>query len=315
MSLRIVKPTTEAQISTQTALDTIEITPDIVRSWKLPAFQRPLRINDKVMLLADQIRRDGGVVPGVFTIGVLNKNRFLIDGQHRRESFLLSKCIVGYVDARFCHFDDMAEMGEEFVNLNSRIVNMRPDDILRGLEDTYAPLGKIRKRCPFVGYDQIRRSEKSPVLSMSALLRCWVGSSTEAPRTTGGSATSFAVTLSTEEADQCINFLDCAIAAWGRDQAYGRLWLNLNLVLSMWLYRRLVITPYSVSTRQIGRELFTKCLMSLSADSSYLDWLVGRNVNRRDTSPAYTRIKGIFAKRIEVETGHKPRLPQPAWAS
>jgi hypothetical protein len=302
-------------MSTHTTLDTIEVTPNLVQSWKVPPFQRPLRVNDKVMQISSQIREDGGVIPGVIVLGVLNKDRYIVDGQHRREAFLLSECLTGYVDIRVLHFDDMAQMGEEYVNLNSRLVNMRPDDVLRGLEETFPTLGKIKKRCAFVGYDQIRRSEKSPVLSMSALLRCWSASSTEVPRSSCGSALSLARTLSMEEADTCIDFLSIAYAAWGRDQAYARLWGNLNLSLCMWLYRRLVITPYSGKTKKLTKDAFTKCLMSLSADSQYPDWLVGRNNSQRDMSPAYSRIKAAFAKRLEADTGKRPYLPQPAWAS
>jgi hypothetical protein len=61
--------------------------------------------------------------------------------------------------------------------------------------------------------------------------------------------------------------------------------------------------------------MYAKLLMSLSADSQYPDWLVGRNNAQRDMSPAYARIKSAFAKRLELETGKKPSLPQPAWAS
>lgn len=315
MKLQIVKPSTEAEKSTRTTLDTIEIDPNLVRSWKLPNFQRPLRVNEKVMLLAQQIKRDGGVIPGVLVIGVLNKERYLVDGQHRREAFLLSECLTGYADVRILHFNDMAEMGEEFVNLNSRLVSMRPDDVLRGLEQTFAPLGLLRKRCPYVGYDQIRRGEKSPVLSMSALLRCWASSATEVPWGGVGSALSLARTLSVDDAEAAIEFLNLAHTAWGRDHAYARLWSNLNLALCMWLYRRLVITPYSAKTVKLTKEQFTKCLMSLSADPTYPDWLTGRHHGARDASPAYMRIKSLFSKRLEADTGKKHLLPQPAWTS
>lgn len=316
MKLEIVKPKTAAQMSTQTTLDTIEVTPNLVRSWKVPPFQRPLRVNDKVQLLAEQIKRDGGVIPGVLVIGVLKNERYIVDGQHRREAFLMSECLSGYVDIRVLHFADMAEMGEEYVNLNSRLVNMRPDDVLRGVEESFAPIGKIRKRCQFVGYDQIRRGEKSPVLGMSAVLRCWVASASEVPRAGGlGSALTLGRTLSMEEADTCIDFLSCAYSAWGRDASSWRLWANLNLAICMWLYRRLVITQYSQNTTRLSRDLFTKCLMSLAADPTYSDWLLGRNSQSRDSSPAYKRVKETFAKRIEIELGKKPRLPQPAWAS
>lgn len=314
-TFRIVKPQTEAQKTTGTTMDTIEVTPDIVKSWKLPPFQRPFRLNEKVQLLAQQIKRDDGVIPGVITLGILDRERYLVDGQHRREAFVISECLVGFVDVRVLHFADMAEMGDEFVNLNSQISKMRPDDILRGLEASYEPLRKIRRRCPFVGYDMIRRSEKSPVLSMSAAIRCWVGSGTEVPRSSCGSAATLARTFSGEEADQLIKFLDCAIAAWGRDAQYARLWSSLNLSLCMWLYRRLVIAPYSSKTQRLSDDQFTKCLMSVSATEMYVDWLLGRNLGNRDLSPAYGRLKGIFVSRLEHDTGKRHLLPQPAWAS
>lgn len=315
MNFKIVKPSTEAQKTTGTTLDTIEVTPDLMRSWKLPPFQRPFRLNEKVQLLAQQIKRDDGVIPGVMTLGVLDRERYLVDGQHRREAFYLSECLVGFVDVRVLHFSDMAEMGDEFVNLNSQIVKMRPDDILRGLEGSYEPLRKIRRRCPFVGYDMIRRSEKSPVLSMSTAIRCWVGSATEVPKSGGSSAATLARTFSAEDADQLIAFLDCAIAAWGRDPQYGRLWSTLNLSLCMWTYRRLVIAPYSVKTQKITHEQFTRCLMSLSAAEAYVDWLLGRSFGNRDIGPAYSRIKGLFVSRLEHDTNKRHLLPQPAWAS
>lgn len=70
---------------------------------------------------------------------------------------------------------------------------------------------------------------------------------------------------------------------------------------------------YSRSIK-LTADMFKKCLMSLSADRTYLDWLVGRNVGERDRSPCYSRMKQIFAKRIHEETGKREKLPQPEWA-
>lgn len=314
--LRIVKPSTEAEKSTQTTLDTWEITPNQARSWKIPPFQRPLRVNDKVQLLAKQIRIDDGVIPGVFTLGMFDRERWLIDGQHRREAFLLSECLVGFVDVRVAHYKTMAEMGEEFVNLNSQIVKMRPDDIIRGLEQTYEPLAKLRKICPFVGYDQIRRNEKSsPVASMSSVLRCWYGAANEVPRNGGVSAQQIATTFSFEECAQLADFLNLAFTAWGRDTAYGKLWGNLNVSICMWLYRVMVIGAYSARTQKLSKEQFVKCLMSLSANSQYLDWLVGRQLSPRDLAPCYSRIRSAFVQRLEIDTGKKYVMPAPAWST
>jgi hypothetical protein len=40
-----------------------------VLGWKLPAFQRPLRVNAKVLALVEEIRTEGGVIPGILTLG------------------------------------------------------------------------------------------------------------------------------------------------------------------------------------------------------------------------------------------------------
>lgn len=313
--LKLVRPSTEAERTTRTTTDTLEITPKIVSSWKLPPFQRELRINDRVRALANDIREDGGVIPGVITLGVLDGQRYLIDGQHRREAFIISECIVGYCDVRILYFDTLAEMGEEFVQINSRLVTMKPDDILKGLEGTNAAIAKVRRRCPFVGYGQIRRGDKSPILSMSAAIRCWFGSAPDVPKAGGLAAMDLVKTFTTDDAEQLTEFLDIALAAWGKDPEYSRLWLGLNMTLSMWLYRRLVIAPYSAKTPRLTKEQFTKVMMGLSADSTYLEWLIGRQLRETDRSPCYNRIKKIFAERYEGMTGKKALLPQPPWAS
>jgi hypothetical protein len=306
-------PHSRPQRATHTRVDTIQITPEIVRAWQNPPFQRPLRANDKVLSLSETMARDGGVVPGVITLGVLDKTTYLLDGQHRREAFLISGCTEGYCDARWHFFEDMADMGEEFVSLNTQLVRLRPDDVLRGLEASNDGMMRIREKCAFVGYDQIRRNDRSPIVSMSTLLRCWFGSAPEVPTSSGAPAMKLARSLTIEDADQIVDFLKLIDGAWGRDQAYMRLWSALNFTICAWLYRRLVITQYSPATPKLSKDMFKKCLMSLSANPDYLDWLVGRNISERDRSPAYSRIKKAFATRIGVETGKKPRLPQPAW--
>lgn len=310
--LAIVKPSTEAEKATRTTVDTIIVTPALARGWKLPSFQRELKINKKLLEISAEIKTTQ-VIPGMLTLGVIDKTLYLLDGQHRREAFLLADIPEAFADVRYAHFETEAKMADEFIKVNSRIVNMTPDDILRGLEKSNAHLAKIRRTCPFVGYAQVRRSEKTPVMSMSSLVRCWFGSAPECPTVGGMSASDVADHLSGEEADTLISFCELAFKAWGKDVAHHRLWGNLNLAICMWMYRRLVITPYSVSTKKISKELFLKCLMSLAANEEYCSWLVGRNLKERDRSPTYQRIKSMFARRIEDETGNKPRLPAPSW--
>jgi len=312
-----IKPNTKPQKATRTTVDTIAFDREQIASWELPAFQRPLKLNDKVVALAETIKRDGGVIPGVITLGVLGGQTYLLDGQHRRAAFMQSGMESGYTDVRIHHFDNMGEMGEEFVRLNSQLVRMRPDDILRGLELSYEPLRRLREKCPFIGYDMIRRGTNAPIVSMALVLRGWRSSSCEVPASHGvaSSAAALAVSLTNEDSNEMIRFLSACFEAWGRDQEYMRLWGGLNLVLCMWLYRRTVMQQNSVKSIRLTREQFKKCLMSLSAESDYLDYLTGRSMGERDRSPTYGRMKHIFAARIASDTGQKALLPAPAWAS
>lgn len=316
--LSVVRPKTAIEKKTRTTVDTISLCAERISKWKLPGGQRPLRENAKVRELAETIKADGGVVPGMLTLGVLDGCYWIIDGQHRLHAFALSGIKEGFADVRYFHAETMADINREFVELNSKLVSMRPDDFLRGLEGSIESLGKIRRACPFVGYDQIRRNgNASPIVSMSAALRNWRSASAETPASSnsGVSSVGLAESLVDEEARGLIDFLIIANNAFGREPEYARLWGSLNLTLCMWLYRRLVITQYSQKTPRLEKGIFSKCLLSVSADSNYQDWLLGRNLGERDRSPAYARLKAIFSGRLQQELGKKVPLPAPTWSN
>lgn len=306
----------------QSKMDTIILTPAIANAWKLPPFQRPLRINDKVARVAEQIK-ETETVEGVLTLGKLRNDAsfWIVDGQHRTEAFKLSGLTEAIVDVRLVMFDTMAEMAEEFYRLNSSLVKMRPDDILRALESSVIALQVIRKSCEFVGYDNIRRNGTSPIVGMSALIRCWSSSTYETPAgsNSGGGAAQLAQSLDQVSIQNLIAFLSTAHAAWGRDPEYFRLWGNLNLTLCMWLWNKLVIDRDRFGNKKyvvLTIPDFKKCLMAASADADYLAYLIGRNLSDRDRSPCFGRLKSIFIRRLASENGgKKPIFPAPAWAS
>jgi len=293
------------------------VTQQEVKKWKNPGFQRPVRENEKVKHLSEELKKNGGVWPGVVTLGVYDGDTFIIDGQHRRAAFLISGLMNGYLDVRIHHFQSESEMGEEFVKLNSQLARMGPDDILRGLEGSLPTLQLIRERCDFIGYDMVRRNEKAPLVSMSATIRSWRGSQPEFPTMTCGSAQTVAMNMDIDSAKELCDFMLTAMSAWGRDPSYYRLWGTLNMILTMWMYRRLVLKQHGgfKKATPMSIQLFGKCLMSLSADLPYLDWLTGRMLRESDRGPAFVRIKTIFAKRAALETGSKVLLPQPEWSS
>jgi hypothetical protein len=317
MSFRSLAPKAE-----QSRMDTLIITPMMVNAWKIPPFQRPLRINARVQQVTEQIKRTE-VIEGVITLGKLkgDPSFYIVDGQHRTEAFKLSELREAIADIRLVMFDTMGEMADEFVRLNTALVKMRPDDILRGLESSTPALRTIRKHCEFVGYDNIRRGGSGPIVSMSALVRCWTASTYETPATSqsGLSAAALAQNLDQASVQNLIAFLSTSHSAWGRDPEYYRLWGNLNLTLCMWLWNKLVMDRDRSGSKRyavLNIPEFKKCLMSASADDDYLSWLPGRNLSDRDRSPGYGRLKSIFARRLAEEAGgRKPLLPQPAWAS
>lgn len=311
----------EAPKAFQSRMDTLILDQVMVSQWRIPPFQRPLRVNEKVRIVAEQMKTAESI-EGVVTLGKHNTDQslYIVDGQHRIEAFKISGLSEVIADVRVCSFDNMSDMADEFVRLNSSLVRMRPDDILRGLEGSTPALKAIRRSCEFVGYDQIRRGRASPIVSMSALLRCWSAASGDTPAANGGgSAASLAQLLDQGSQQNLIGFLATAHSAWGRDPEYFRLWGNLNLTLCMWMFNRLVIDRDRSGNKRyavLSMPEFKRCLMSMSADGDYLAWLPGRNLNDRDRSPCYSRIKTIFSRRLtEDSKGKKPSLPSPAWAS
>lgn len=318
-----IKGAQQPSKSQQSRMETLIITPSMVNAWKIPPFQRPVRLNAKVQMVTEQIKQNESI-EGVLTLGALKSDAvalYIVDGQHRVEAFKLSELSEAIADVRVCVFADMAEMAEEFVRLNTALVRMRPDDILRGLESSVPALRTIRKSCEFVGYDNIRRGGTSPIVSMSALVRCWSAASYETPAgsNAGLSAGTIAQSIDQASLQNLIAFLSTAHAAWGRDPEYHRLWGNLNLTMCMWLWNRLVIDRDRLGNKRyvvIDIPKFKRCLMSVSADGDYLAWLPGRNLGDRDRSPCYSRLKAIFARRLTEDSGgKKPMLPSPAWAS
>lgn len=316
-----MKGAKEAPRAEQARMETLIITARMVAEWRLPPFQRPLRVNDKVRAVVEQMKRDQ-CIEGVLTLGIIRGDSaiYLVDGQHRVEAFKLSGLAEAIADIRVLKFGNMAEMSDEFVRLNSSLVKMRPDDLLRGLESSLPALQTIRKSCEFVGYDQVRRNSSSPILGMSMLVRCWAGSAGETPTSnaSGRGVATIVHELDFDNVSNLVAFLGTAHAAWGRDPEYFRLWGSLNLTMCMWMWRRLVIDRDRSGGKRyavLSVSDFKQCLMSVSADGDYLVWLPGRNMSDRDRSPCYMRLKAIFVRRLSAENKKKVLLPAPAWSS
>lgn len=312
------KPSTDAEKAVGVTYDIITVTPDVLRSWLLPPCQRELTVNTKVRAMAVKIREDGGVIPEPVSLARLGGHTYLVDGQHRREAALLSACEVLYVEVRWLHVRTLNEVDALFDRMQQKLVTMRPDDTLRARESSVPGLQRIRSSCPYVGYDRVRRQGNGPMISMGTVLRAWFGAVPETPSPSNLNPDTLVESVKVnlqDDVNNCIDYIAACYDAWGREAANKRLWTSLNLTLCAWLYQRTVTGQYSTKTTKLTKEMFKRCLMSVAADASYSDWLVDRTLRERDRTTAYTKLKQIFAKRIALEGGKKPMLPQPAWAS
>jgi len=305
----------------KTDMDTRLLTPGDFDQWQRPRFQRPVRVNAKVIEYSNGLKQSKGIMAGVLTLGQLpdDPSIYIVDGSHRIEAAKLSELAEFLADVRVMQFKTMAEMAKEFVRLNQQLVRMRPDDILRGLEENVPAMRLLREECPMIGYDNVRRNtSSSPVVSMSALLRCWFGSNNETPTSANLNVIEIAEQLDDREIQNIVGFMTAAYAAWRNDPEYYRLWANLNLTMCMWMYRQCVLRQDGKKGKSLTLNLsqFGKCLMSVSAAPQYVDWLMGRNIGDRDRSPCYTRLKTIFIKRLIEENyacAKKPMFPSPEW--
>src|SRR6185503_10352812 len=96
----------EAPKSKRSRMETLLVSQAQVASWQNPPFQRPMNVNAKVRSLVDELKTEGGIVPGVVTLGTLpgeNKGMpYIVDGQHRLEAFKISDLAECIVDVRIC---------------------------------------------------------------------------------------------------------------------------------------------------------------------------------------------------------------------
>jgi hypothetical protein len=277
-------------------------------------FQRDLETTRKVRDLAEEIKHTQEV-PGTLLLGVLNGEKYLVDGQHRREAFFLSGLVEAIFTLKITHFRDFAEMSEAFTKANEQLRRMTPDDRLRALAVTHYPLQRVTEECPWVGYSGAsRRKDTGAFLSMSAALHGWVGSSKETPSTGKGGVIDLARGLSQGDAEELIAFLKAAYEAWARIEEYFKLWGEVNLIMCMWLWRRAVRVDLDKRSRLkkssvLTRDQFVKGLRGLAANDDYLDWLPGKRMGDRDRGNCYTRIKQTFIGAL----GSKIVFPQPSW--
>lgn len=314
MSSDVIPLRTKPQKTTRTRTDTISFTVEDIDKWKRPLFQREVKHTARFKDCAELIRTNDGVIPGMVTLGIENGTNdiYKVDGNHRTEAAKATGLGLFYADVRYV-YGTMEDFAEEYSRLNEQISATRPDDRLRAAAVINPRINRLIATCKVVGF----KAGKKPKLkiSMSSVLRAWNNASRGTPATRGRAAAATDIIKAMSDADfqHLTNLLGHCERAWGRDEEYSNLWSQMNLTMVIWLYCRLVIEdPKSVKLKRLTSSLFENCLMELSVDLRYCEWLKGKNGGNH-RNPCYAKVKERFAKRIKSDTGVKPNLPQPSW--
>lgn len=96
----------------------MKITLNDVKEWKAPPFARP-SVDWRVVELSKVIKDSGGLLPGTVVIGILDEDKYVLDGRHRLDAFLQSGLLEAECDVEYCRFGTMTEMGEAFLSIVS----------------------------------------------------------------------------------------------------------------------------------------------------------------------------------------------------
>ena len=296
------------QVTTLQTVPQIEVTKQLIRTWKVPPFQRFLRITEKVRECIE-VTRTTGKIPGVIYLGRYKGVLYLIDGQHRLEAFRLSELPSALAHVLIEDFTDMAEMGKRYVELCSSLVKVRADDRMHALEATHPVLQTVRTKCPFLSYGHGQLAVQKMTISASTAIRAWMSSQPETPSPRSFNVALMLKGLQSEGASGIIGFLTACHEAWSTD--YPRLWGALNLTLCAYIYRRTVLDPDGKTP--LTRGQFIQGMQGLSTNQRYQEWLLNRQLGSIHRAPAYKQIKITVQHHLKTIYGGVIRLPKPIW--
>jgi len=298
---------TEPIEETTVRVEMMVLTREIVAKWEKPDFQRLLVENKNLESICCKIQKRGRLRTTIY-LGVWEGRIYLIDGQYRICAYIGSgltsieaPVVTFYYSPGWIGFKEMCT---DFIELNGHVRKPTPNDILKAFEGINSNLKKIVSECPFVGY--IKR--KSTPLLMATTIRAWMSSASDTPGGYSKGALDMAKDLHDTETNYLIDFLHIAHEAWGDVHENKSLWAGLNLVLCMWLYRKLVLAQWGGKST-ISAEGFSRFLKKLCSDSAYRKHLFGKSgkINDDTRTPAYAHMIRIFG-------GSKRRgLPNPEW--
>jgi len=246
------------------------------RRWVVPEeVQRKYRETKKHEGLVEYIE-ENEEIPDVIMLGTLPNDPtiYIVDGQHRQVKFLASRVNEAFARIRWEEYDTMEQIGLAFYTANGgKSLLTSADDMLRSKHLSSPPLYRLVTECPFIGFDYIRFGDGGPVMSASAAVKSWIASGLDKPRSALGKSVGVLVdNVTDEETEDMIRFYKMCYKVWGKDKENRRMWLNINVALCAWLYRRLVLGQKKIGRlSSLTEEEFEYCLATLAANDIVKD--------------------------------------------
>lgn len=284
--------------------------------WKLPPWARTPKVNKTVLQVADDLKKFPHL-KSTLVLGVYDGCIWKIDCNHRLLGFLYSEleCITAHCIFHYC--DSHEEMYEFYKIYQRHIRTPTKDDNLKGFEITHPPLKYISSKCRFVTYNSIG-DDAHRRIKMSTVVQAWYDSVPYIPRHVKGNVEEQAAGLTKENAEKIVEFLLACRDGLGLDQAV--LWKQVNIVLLMWLYRRLVWGETSLEEEEdqeystFTKDQFINGIMGLQANSYY--GALHRRKLDSDRMSVYQSLINHFRNSLKDNKVKIPKLclpTRPSW--
>lgn len=284
---------------------------EYLSSLIVPAYQRQQYLNAK---RAPKIRakiQASAMIPGIVyicEIDELSVRDVIHDGQQRTAIALTTAHDSFTAHVIRCRFETVAEAAEDYEELNSKVVNHKPDEMLKASAYRLPRLLRLMD-LDFLTYSSARSGAAK--VSVATALRAWrSAASIEAPIQTTVGVADIARTLSDQDVDGLTCFLRTVRESWGALKEHRGLYNVANLTITMWLYRMMVELKAEDQRRCTNLSLTEFSIgMQALVSPDYLCFLRGKGSDNEILESLLRAARPKIANRLRSVRQKMVRMP------
>ncbi len=274
--------------------------------WQVPPYQRDGIDNKKVNEISVALSQSPTLKYGLLLVGCRCGTLYLVDGHHRKRAFGKTDLPSFRASVLFVRFDSEDEEVEAYREVQEQIKKSTPNDRLKVVAYTHAPLARIAEECNFVTFSKATAGSQRNLVTMSTVVQCWEWSKTNPPKpNNGGSVEDLAKSMTAEDAEKAIEFFGLCLDRFG--VSFPSLWKAPNLALCLWLYRRLVWQEGIEDGRwsRLTRREFASGLSGI-ANGDYTDCLTNKKLSRDlDRNYIWGMLIHLFRQGVAQALNHR----------